>query len=189
VKSDGDGPAVNSDPTPIRPRDPTTRLRKVSAADADFVRTLFKVVRAEQFAAASLPAALLDTLLEQQLRAQTGGYAAQYPDAATLIIIRAEAPIGRLIVQMGRQGWRIVDIALLPDAQGQGIGSDLIEAVARAATDAGAAELGLSVHTSNLGARRLYARLGFAEIGDDGAHVAMTRPLPASAVTAPLRSP
>ena len=189
MKGDADHAAVNSDPTPIHPRDPATRLRKVSAADEGFVGTLFKAVRAEQFEAANLPAALLDTLLEQQLRAQTAGYAERHPDAATLIVIHGDVPVGRLIVQMERQSWRIVDIALLPDAQGRGIGSDLIEAVAEAAASAAAREVGLSVRTSNIAARRLYARLGFTETGDDGAHVAMRRPLGPDAVTAPLRSP
>lgn len=175
---------MSAEATLIHPGDPATRLRPAAAADEIFVRRLFKAVRAEQFASANLPAELLDALLEQQLRAQSAGYAAQFPEAASLIVIHNEMPVGRLIVRARRDSWRIVDIALMPEAQGRGIGADLVEAMAGAARRAGAGELNLSVRTANAAARRLYARLGFTEIGDDGAYVAMKLPLTAGAVSA-----
>ncbi|WP_244646037.1 GNAT family N-acetyltransferase [Bradyrhizobium campsiandrae] len=179
---------MSAETTLIHPRDPATRLRPAAAADEIFVRRLFKAVRAEQFASANLPAELLDRLLEQQLRAQNAGYAARFPDAASLIVVHDEIPVGRLIVRASRDSWRVVDIALLPEAQGRGIGADLVEAMAGAAEQAGAGELNLSVRTANAAARRLYARLGFTEIGDDGAYVAMKRRLTAGAVN-PACSP
>lgn len=175
--------------TSICPSDPATRIGVATAADEPFVRALFRATRAEQFAAANLPAEIIDRLLEQQYRAQAAGYAAQFPDAASLIVMHDDVPVGRLVVQARRETWRIIDIALLRDAQGEGIGTDLVQAVAAAARGAGARELSLSVRTGNVAARRLYARLGFAEIRDDGAYVAMTRPLTDDAVSPPRRSP
>jgi ribosomal protein S18 acetylase RimI-like enzyme len=120
--------------------------------------------------------ASLDTLLEQQYRAQAAGYAAQFPDAVTLIVLRGDEPVGRLILAAGDRRWRIVDIVLLPTARGRGIGSDIFDAIAQAARESGVHALSLSVLSTNAAARRLYARLGFSE--DSGApYLEMTKHL------------
>jgi len=136
-----------------------------------------KAHRRVDFTAAGLAPAALDALLEQQFRAQTAGYAAQFP-ALTLIVLQEKATIGRLMLAGGDRSVRILDIALLPSACGRGIGSDILSAVARAARVQGGEELVLSVLFSNLAARRLYERLGFAEIGD-GVRIEMRKVLAA----------
>jgi ribosomal protein S18 acetylase RimI-like enzyme len=72
--------------------------------------------------------------------------------------------------------WHMIDVVLLPSVRGHGIGTDLIEAVARAAHHHGARELHLTVLSGNAAARRLYARLGFIETAS-GVHMAMSKPL------------
>jgi ribosomal protein S18 acetylase RimI-like enzyme len=114
-------------------------------------------------------------LLEQQFLAQTRGYALQFPGAIPLIILRRDEPAGRLIVDPTGRSWRLIDIVLLPLWRGQGIGGDLIEAVARAAQAGEADELRLTVLATNFAARRLYDRLGFVETGRDDTHLAMAR--------------
>ena len=167
------GPAAR-----IVPDDPAIRLKSASAADERFLRHLFNAVRAADFAAAGLPQATLDMLLEQQYRAQAMGYTAQFPDAVSLIVLHRDQPVGRVMLTAGGRRWHLIDIVLLPSSRGQGIGRDLIEAIARAATDKAARELTLSVLFSNAGARRLYARLGFIETGGD-IHLTMTKQLDA----------
>lgn len=121
-------------------------------------------------------AALLEILLEQQFRAQAAGYAAQFPQALSLIVLHRHEPIGRLILQIAESRWHIIDVVLIPSARGHGIGTDLIEAVARAAHRQGARELNLMVLSGNAAARRLYARLGFIETAS-GVHITMSKPL------------
>lgn len=163
-------------PALIVPRDPDTRLRPASAQDEPVVRRLFHNARARDFAAAGLPQATLEMLLEQQFRAQATGYAAQFPGAVSLIVQHRDEPVGRLMLLAGDAAWHVIDILLLPSARGRGIGTGVIEAVARAATEAGAHELTLTVLFSNAGARRLYGRLGFAKTGG-GVHVPMAKRL------------
>ena len=160
----------------IVPGNPATRLRIATEADTSFTRELFKTSRAGEFAAIGLPPAALDTLLEQQFRAQGAGYAAQFPDAHSLIVCWHDGPVGRLIVSIGERRWRIIDILLLPAVRGRGVGSDLIDAVARAAREHGAHDLVLTVLSTNAEARRLYLRLGFTETGE-GTHIEMTKRL------------
>ena len=159
----------------VVPLDPATQLRPATAQDDPFIAHLFKTARAEDFTAAGLPAPVLDMLLEQQFLAQTRGYALQFPGAIPLIILRRDEPAGRLIVDPTGRSWRLIDIVLLPPWRGQGIGGDLIEAVARAAQAGEADELRLTVLATNFAARRLYDRLGFVETGRDDTHIAMAR--------------
>jgi GNAT superfamily N-acetyltransferase len=146
--------------------DGTLALRPAEAADEPFIRHLFKTARAESFAAAQLPPAALEAVLEQQFRAQSAVYAAQFPDATSLLIARHGEPIGRLILRCAALRWHIVDIVLLPSACGRGVGTDIIQAVVRAAREQGAHELTVAVLAANGAARRLYGRLGFVEIGN-----------------------
>jgi ribosomal protein S18 acetylase RimI-like enzyme len=159
----------------VVPLDPATQLRPATAQDDPFIAYLFKTARAADFAAAGLPAPVLDMLLEQQFLAQTRGYALQFHSAVSLVILRRDEPVGRLIVDATDHSWRLIDIVLLPPWRGQGIGGDLIGAVLRAAQAGEADELRLTVLATNFAARRLYDRLGFVETGRDDTHIAMAR--------------
>ena len=81
-------------------------------------------------------------------------------------------------------GWALerhpshLHIDLLPHAQGQGLGAQLIDRLLTALAAAGSPGVHLGVSTSNHRARRFYARVGFTEL-DAGPHgVLMGRPLP-----------
>jgi ribosomal-protein-alanine N-acetyltransferase len=58
----------------------------------------------------------------------------------------------------------VMTVAVAPDAQGQGLGRRLVQALVDAAADAGATQLLLEVRADNLPAQRLYARTGFERI-------------------------
>ena len=61
----------------------------------------------------------------------------------------------------GRPSVNLHDFSVLPQAQGQGVGTALLTELERRARERGCAKLTLEVHASNEGARRLYARFGF----------------------------
>jgi RimJ/RimL family protein N-acetyltransferase len=157
-----------------------TSLRPRSEADAAFLRELFHDDRRPQFA--GLPEPMLTTLLDQQLRARQIGYSQAFPDAGHAVIAHCGQPAGQVIfasgVDAGLCFLRLIDIALVPGLRGRGIGTDVITGLGRAAHLRGATESRLSVLSANVPARRLYERLGFVACGDDGARIAMVRPLP-----------
>lgn len=68
--------------------------------------------------------------------------------------------MARIVVNVGAAELRLVDIAVLPEARGSGIGTRTLRALQRCAADQGLA-LTLSVHHSNPNARRLYQAMGF----------------------------
>jgi len=151
---------------------PTLRLAR--AEDAAFLEALFRSARAGQFAQAGLSPSMIDALLGQQYRLQTAGYAAQFPDATSLLIERAGEPVGRLLLACRADHWHVVDVALLAAQRGQGVGTAVVGAVAAAARAQGAQALTLAVMSTNVAARRFYRRAGFVEVGAAvGTHLAM----------------
>lgn len=131
-------------------------LRPVSAEDQPFLHRLFCGARPDL---AGLP----EPLLQMQFRAQAASYAAQFPGAEHQIITVAGRPVGRLLVDRSPERIHLVDIALLAEVQGQGIGTSVLRALQVEADRAGL-PLRLSVFETNP-ARRLYERLGFAVTG------------------------
>ena len=145
-------------------------------ADEPFIRHLFEEVRTGQFAATGLSGPIVRQVLAQQFHSQTAGYTTQFPDAISLIVTRDGSAIGRLLFQCASACWHIIDISLLPDDCGRGLGTKIIQALAANARYRGVGMLTLSVLTGNLAARRFYLRHGFAEIGQAGAaHIAMSK--------------
>ena len=74
-------------------------------------------------------------------------------------------PIGLWKLWRQPEVWWILQVQLMPEAQGRGIGEALIRGLIGEARSAGV-ELRLKVLKTNP-ARRLYERLGFVIVGDD----------------------
>lgn len=147
-------------------------LRPERDDDRDFLCALYASTRAEELAQVAWPDEVKAAFLRAQFEAQSAHYASAYRTADFAIIERAGAPIGRLYVYRGApHDVRIVDIALVPTACGQGIGSALLREVMAEAEAAGKS---VSIHVERFNpALRLYRRLGFAHAGDFGPYFLM----------------
>jgi ribosomal protein S18 acetylase RimI-like enzyme len=148
-------------------------LRPAGTDDRAFQRTLFGFCRPDAVYLALWPRAERDAFLDSQFALQDIHYRRYFENADVLIVTKQTVPAGRLIVERGARHWQLIDIGLMPDHRGHGLGTDLLRAVQAACAEAGAETLGLHVETGNR-ARGLYARLGFAETGDSGTHIEMT---------------
>lgn len=144
-------------------------LRPVQEADYAFCEALYASTRLEELAPLGWPEEAVRQFLAQQHRAQHLHYNQHYATAERWIIERAGVPVGRLYLFEGASDIRIVDIALLPEARGAGIGGALITGVQHHAE---AQDKRVSIHVEkNNPARSLYFRLGFAIVeGDRGAY-------------------
>ena len=147
-------------------------LRPVQPEDEPFLFELYRDTRAEEMAAWGWDEAQQLAFLSMQFRARNLSYST-YKNTEHLIILDNGRTVGRLLISRMEHEIRLVDIALLDEACGQGIGSKLIEELLAKATSEGK-PLRLHVEKSNR-AFQLYQRLGFQIIEDTGTQYLMER--------------
>ena len=95
-----------------------------------------------------------------------GDAAPEVPDSTTSVIESGDGPAGRLRIARGRDRIELCGIQLLPDVQGSGIGTAIIEDL-KAEAQAAGIPLDISVEKDNPRARRLYERLGCVQVAED----------------------
>ena len=146
-------------------------LRPETDADADVLLAIYASTRAHEMAQVDWADEQKAAFVQMQFEAQRRHYVEHYPGASFEVIERGGAPIGRLYLHEGSDDVRVMDIALLPEARGHGIGAALLRSVIDAAAASGRR---VSVHVE-LGnpARRLYERLGFLPVEERGHHLLM----------------
>lgn len=128
-------------------------------ADFDFLARLYASTRTDLQSTTADPA-FVAALIAMQQRLQGAGYRRDFPGAASLILEQRGAPCGRIVVNVAADAVRLVDIALLAQDRGQGLGRHILGALQRWAAGR-ALPLTLAVHHTNPAARRLYVALGF----------------------------
>ena len=147
------------------------RLRTAVPADAAFLLRLYGSTRAAELALMPWSAVEKAAFVRMQFQAQDAHFRGHYPDAERWIVVVDGAPAGRLYVDHRADEVRVIDISLLPEHRGQGIGTALLR---RVLGDAAAAGLPVRVHVvEGNPARRLYDRLGFRPVDHHGFHEAM----------------
>jgi ribosomal protein S18 acetylase RimI-like enzyme len=156
------------------------QLRAARNDDLPFLRALYARTRDEELAFVPWPEAMRSAFIDQQFALQHRHYVAHYHDADFLLIEHGSSPIGRFYVHPGPNDLLVIDISLLPEFRCMGIGSSLL---AHTQSFAKAHSLGVQLHVlhANLAARRLYRRMGFIEVADEGSHLRMQWPTSPSA--------
>jgi GNAT superfamily N-acetyltransferase len=145
--------------------------RPRSDGDLPFIERLFRSTREDELALTGWPEEFKRQFVAQQQFAQNRQFEFGHPGAEWLLIEQDGAPIGRLYVEdRGGDLW-LIDIALIPESRGRGIGAAVLGDLLAQGRDAGK-PVGLTVFKTNP-ARRLYARLGFTLVADDGAYEEM----------------
>ena len=143
-------------------------LRPVAVEDREFLIALYAATRHEELQLAGWDAEAEDRFVRQQFGAQDNHYREHYP-GATFDLVEVEGrAVGRLYVHRRPTEIRLMDIALLPEVRGKGIGSHLIRHLM---SEAKCERKTLSIHVEIFNpAQRLYDRLGFVPIEDRGVY-------------------
>ena len=123
--------------------------------------------------------------LRQQFDAQHRHYQEHYTGANFDLLLVDDRPVGRLYVARWEKTIRVVDVALMPDFRGCGIGTQLLTELF-AEADASARSVSIHVEVNNP-ARRWYDRLGFLAVGEHGVYLLMERPPNQSRIANPAR--
>ena len=148
----------------------TIRSEDVSA-DECFLLKVYDSTRRFELSALGWSAAEMDAFIRMQFDAQGRHYRAWYPRAAFSVILVDGEPVGRLIVDRSGDGMQIVDLAILPQYQGAGVGSSVVRGLIDEARAAGW-PLRCQVELSNP-ARSFWESLSFVARGTNGAHLSM----------------
>jgi ribosomal protein S18 acetylase RimI-like enzyme len=153
---------------------PAVELRPATESDLPLLRRVFASTRAEELAPVPWTDEQKRAFLAHQFAAQSADYSRNYPDASFDVVMVDGEPAGRLIVDRGERELHIVDIALLPEHRGRGIGTRLLRPLLDGA-DRENLTVAIYVESSNR-ALSLYRRLGFAAVEESGVYFRMERP-------------
>lgn len=146
-------------------RTPPVALRPEQLADEAFLYTVYASTRAEELALTNWDEATRHAFLNQQFNAMRHGYRSMFPAAEFLVIQVGGRPVGRIVLDVGANEIRVVDLALLPEDQNHGVGTLLMRQVCAVAK----MPVRLCVLKFNR-ARLWYQRLGFTHFGERGCY-------------------
>jgi ribosomal protein S18 acetylase RimI-like enzyme len=146
-------------------------MRPVTDEDHPLLFTLYASTRAEELALLPWDEAQRSAFLNMQFTAQQQHYNSYYPESAHLIILKGTSPVGRLWVDRRSDEIRILDITILPEQRGNGIGTPIIKSLMR---EAGESKKPLTVYVETFNrSLGLFERLGFKKVGEHGINYLM----------------
>jgi ribosomal protein S18 acetylase RimI-like enzyme len=122
-------------------------------------------VRAPRFSGPAWDEAARAEMLGLQFAARR----AARTDAREEVVLLDGRRVGAITARLDGDGVHVLDLAIVPELRGRGIGS---AALAEVVGDRAAR---VEVESANAGARRFYERLGFEPAGDDGVTLALRR--------------
>jgi len=172
--------AVKLLPLPASLTDRGFVLRSEIDADIAFLRRLYASTRwAELAPFANWSDAEKLAFLDSQFGLQRHHYRTYYPATEWGVLEHNGTPAGRLYLDRQAKTLHVIDIALLPQWRGRGIGTTLMQWVCAQARAAGKT-VTIAVEKYNR-AQTLYRRLGFRDVSESGVHCYMQWHAPSDA--------
>jgi len=145
-------------------------LRPITSEDENFLYRVYVGTR-EDVAQFGWDEQQQENFLKLQFTAQHNQYKEQFCNADFQIILADEKPAGRLYINRSEDEIKIIDIALLPEFRGKGMGSSLLKQVL---AEAKQKRLPVRIHVQQSNpAFHLYQRLGFQKIDENGIYFLM----------------
>lgn len=152
---------------------PSVTLRPAEEGDRPFLLRVYASTREPELEAAGMPREQWAPFVAHQFEAQ-GRHYESYEDTSFEVVLVDGEPAGRLIVARWPNEMRVVDVTLLPEHRGRGIGATLMGELIAEAEERG---VKVSVHVERFNpAQRLYARLGFRQVSEEEVYLRLERP-------------
>lgn len=165
-------------------------FQRASASDEPALFDVFCRVRTRDLEADSWDEQVRAATLRLQFDAQRRGYLQEWPAAETRLVLAGGTIAGWVVVDLSGPTLHLLDIAVVPELRGQGIGARIMRALQDEASRAGR-PLILTVVRTNLAAVRLYSRLAFQVVQSDEMHLVLEwrQPDEVPAAATPVWSP
>jgi len=145
--------------------------RPCTEADLAFLYEVYASTREEEMTVVPWDDQQKEAFLRMQFHAQHTYYHDQFPGASYSIIEANGVPAGRLYINRSEDEILVIDIALVPWYRRRGIGTGLLREILREGAE-GSKPVRIHVEKFNP-ALRLYERLGFLPVGDNGVYLLM----------------
>ncbi|WP_315338590.1 GNAT family N-acetyltransferase [Pseudomonas grimontii] len=134
-------------------------VRPSRSTDEPFLHRLYRSARADlQWIDGEQ--ALVEEVIAQQFQVQERGMGEHFPGALHYVIEKLDIPIGALSADFGPNEIRVLYLAFIPAARGQGFGRAVLQGVQQAAQQV-CCPVATVVWASNPHARQHYLALGF----------------------------
>ena len=148
-------------------------LRPVEEKDDSFIEAVYRSTREEELKFTNWSELQKNAFVTMQSMAQLAEYKTKFPDAAFQIIVYKKKDAGRFYTWENETEIRLIDITVLPQFRGKGIGSFLLgELIKRSNKE----QKKISLHADPASpVLELYRRLGFIHIRNNGRHYYMER--------------
>lgn len=145
---------------------PVIERRSATDEDRNFLFELFCDSRTPDNTLLALPPEVREARLQSLFEASERQYRAAYPLADFEILLIDGAPAGNIYVDRGDDAYVLIDISLSPKSRNQGTGTAV---VGNLIEEAGRLALPVRAQVQKFSpASRLWQRLGFERVGDDG---------------------
>jgi ribosomal protein S18 acetylase RimI-like enzyme len=152
---------------PTVPR-PSIAYRPCCADDLPFLRHLYGTTREDELRVVPWSDEQKAAFLDMQFTAQKTHYDSYYPNCQFLVIELEGTAIGRLYIDRDENDISIIDIALVPEYRGRGIGRMLLEEILEEGAATGRK---VTIYVEHFNpARHLYDRLGFRHVDTNGVY-------------------
>ena len=152
--------------------------RPITPDDMALLETIYASTREIEMAIVPWSDQEKAAFLRMQFEAQHRHYHTFFPNAQYLLLFDGDVPVGWIYLDRRGTEMQVMDIAILPPYRNQGLGTALMREVMDKAFAEG---LSVGLHVENFNpARRLYDRLGFLPVSEDGVHIRMTATPPSS---------
>jgi ribosomal protein S18 acetylase RimI-like enzyme len=149
------------------------KLRPVEEKDDSFIETVYRSTREDELSLTNWSEQQKNAFSSMQSMAQLAEYKTKFPDAAFRVIIFNKKDAGRFYTWENDHEIRLIDITLLPEFRGKGIGTFLLKDLIEKANKV---QKKISLHVEPVNpALQLYRRLGFIHIKNNGRHFYMER--------------
>ena len=135
----------------------------ITSSDSTFLSALYNTTRENELAVVPWTEEQKAAFLETQFQAQHQHYIAKYPTGSFQLIKYDGENIGRLYLCELDDEIRIIDISIMPEFRGKGIGAKIISDILRDA----AKPVRIYLESFNP-SQALFKRLGFAPVSDEG---------------------
>lgn len=146
-------------------------FKNVEEKDLPLIEQLYRNTREKELTLTNWPEAQKQRFITMQSMARLAEYKKSFPHTSHRIIFYQKKPAGALYLGESDHEIRVLDISLLPDFRGKGIGRNILTDLLFSAAQKNKS---VSLHVlCDSPAKKLYEDLGFKKVSETNTHVYM----------------